>query len=364
MQDTKKTYFISGGGTGGHIYPAIAVANALILDGNKVFFVGNKKNLEFSVCKENNLNFLHVDVNYMPRKIGLHFLFWAAKTFFASLIAMFYVLKYRPCAVFATGGYVSAPILIAATILRLPFMTHDCDARPGIVSRVFSKYSCATSIAFDEARKYLKAKNVYFFGNPVRKCFFETDKNNAREKMNLKNLPTLLIMGGSQGAATLNEAACALISHFALNENIQIILQTGKKNYDETLKHLGKLPSNTIVAPYFSDMSIPLAAADLVVSRAGSLSISEICAVGLPSILVPYPYAAADHQRLNAKIMENLGASIYIEDAKCRGAELIKIVNDVLFNHSKIQIMKDAARAQSKVGALENIVDKIKEIAK
>lgn len=364
MQDTKKTYFISGGGTGGHIYPAIAVANALVLGGNKVFFVGNKKNLEFSVCKENNLNFLHVDVNYMPRKFDLKFLFWAVKTFFASLVALFYILKYKPCAVFATGGYVSAPVLIAATISKLPFMTHDCDARPGIVSRVFSKYSSATSIAFKEARKYLKSKNIYFFGNPVRECFCAANKENAREKLNLKNLQTLLIMGGSQGAATLNEAACVLILSFIENKNIQIILQTGKKNYDKTLKCIGELPSNTIVAPYFSDMSIPLAAADLVVSRAGSLSISEICATGLPSILVPYPYAAADHQRLNAKIMENLGASIYLEDAKCTGVELIKIVNDTLFNPSKMQLMKEAAIAEFKFGALDNIVDKIKEIAK
>lgn len=372
MQDTKgtkRTYFISGGGTGGHIYPAVAIAKALLADGtNKVLFIGNKKNLEYKICKENGINFLPVNVNYMPRKIGLNFIFWAIKTMFASLVCCVYILKHKPSAIFATGGYVSAPILIAGSILKIPFMTHDCDAFPGLVSRFFSKYSSATSIAFEEAKKHLKSKNTYFFGNPIREEFFMADKENSRKILELKDLPTLLIMGGSQGAKTLNIAAIELIEYFKNNENLQIILQTGAKNYDEVLKNvkekLAEIPKNIIIAPYFDDLSIPLSASDLVISRAGSLSISEICAIGLPSILVPYPYSAADHQRLNAKIMEEIGASIYIDDSHCSGENLIKSVNEILFDPIKLDPMRIKAKKQSKPDATKNIIEKLKEIMK
>ena len=354
----KKTFFISGGGTGGHIYPAIAIAKALLADlDNAVFFIGNKKNLEYKICTENGIKFLPVSVNYMPRKFGLGFIFWGIKTFFASLVAMRYILKHKPGAIFATGGYVSAPILIAGTILKTPFMTHDCDAYPGIVSRVFSRRASAVSIAFEDAKKHLKNNNVYFYGNPIREGFFSVSKKKDGK-------PTLLIMGGSQGAKTLNDAGIELIKNFRERDDIEIILQTGAKNYDKVLENIGEIPQNATVAPYFDDMSVPMSKCDLIVARAGSLSISEICAVGLPSILVPYPFSASDHQRLNAKKMEGLGASIYLEDSHCNGAALIKLVNDLLFDKEKLEQLKNAANTQSKPDAAKNIVQKLKEISK
>lgn len=377
VNDTKKTYFVSGGGTGGHIYPALAIAKVLRDAGDEVIFIGVKKNLEYKICTENEIEFLSVDVNYMPRKfewLGLKFLFWMLKTLAAACVAVSYIKKHKPAAVFATGGYVSAPVLIASVILKIPYMTHDCDAYPGLVSRFFSRWASAASIAFDEARTRLKTKNIYYFGNPVREAFFKTDKEISREKMGFKSgaqvllgaprKPVLLIMGGSQGAKTLNEAAVHLIKHFANSDKINIILQTGAKNYGSVTEALGEIPENATVAPYFDDMSIPLSAADLVVSRSGSLSISEICAVGVPSVLVPYPYSAANHQRLNARVVEGLGASIYLEDADCTGETLLNLVNDTIFDDGKLRQMQTAAASFAKPDATKNILEKLKEIAK
>ncbi len=377
VDDGKKLYFVSGGGTGGHIYPALAITKALRESGDDVIFIGSKKNLEYKICNENEIEFLSVDVNYMPRKfewLGLKFLFWMLKTFVAACVAASYIKKHKPAAVFATGGYVSAPVLMASIFLKIPYMTHDCDVYPGLVSRFFSKWSSATSVAFNEARGKLKAKNIYHFGNPVREVFFKTDKEISREKMGFKSgpqvllgaprKPVLLIMGGSQGAKTLNEAAVHLIKHFASSDKLNIILQTGAKNYDDVIAMLGEIPENTTVAPYFDDMSIPLAASDLVVSRSGSLSISEICAVGLPSVLVPYPYSAADHQRLNAKVMENLGASTVLEDGKCDGETLLELVNNTIFDDAKLRQMRTAALDFAKPDATKNILEKLREISK
>jgi len=373
----KKIYFISGGGTGGHIYPALAIAKALKEAGDEVIFIGNAKNLEYKICVENEIEFLSVDVNYMPRKFewfGLKFLFWALKTFAAACVAASYIKKHKPAAVFATGGYVSAPVLIASVFLKIPYMAHEADVYPGLVSRFFSKWTSAVSIAFDEAREKLKARNIYHFGNPVREVFFKTDKEASREKMGFKSgpqvllggarKPVLLIMGGSQGAKTLNWAAIHVIKHFAKSDKLNIILQTGAKNYDDLLATFGKPPDNAVVMPYFDDMSIPLGSADLVVARAGSLSISEICAVGVPSILVPYPYAAMDHQRLNSKVVESLGASIILDDADCMGETLLKLVNDTIFDEGKLRQMRIAAKDFAKPDATKNILEKLKEISR
>lgn len=358
-----KTFFITGGGTGGHIYPALAIAKALIEAGHRVFFVGNKKNLEYKICKDNNINFLPVDVDFMPRKLSLKFLLWGLKTLIAGCNATLYALKYKPNAIFATGGYVSAPALIAGRFLKIPFITHDCDSYPGIVTRVFSKYAKATTLQFEDAKKYLKTDKTFVFGNPIRENFFNTNREECLKKLGLENKKTVLIMGGSQGANTLNSAVCDIINNLD-RDDIQIILQTGKKHFEATKSKLKLNPKNVLVAPYFEDTSIPLGACDLVVSRGGSLSISEILATNTPSIIVPYPYAAKNHQMLNAKSVESLGATIILEDKNCNYETLKNLIYELLDNEEKLATMKRATVENSKPNGAKDIVEKLLEIAK
>lgn len=357
-----KIFFVTGGGTGGHIYPALTLAKKLSGEGFKVYFVGNKRNLEYKIALENGLDFLDVNVSSMPRKLSLNFIFWGLQTFFASVVALFYALKYKPSAVFATGGYVCAPTLIASNLLKIPYMTHDSDTYPGIVSRVFSKHAKCATVAFSEAKKYLKCKNILLTGNPIRDNFSSVNRSEALCALGLEDKKTIYITGGSQGAKTLNDASYNLIEKLKENQEIQLILQTGIKNYDEISCKFGDLPKNILVKPYFEDTSIPLACADLVVSRGGSLSISEILASGAPSIIVPYPHAAKNHQELNAKSVERIGCAVILDDSKCV-ENLADFALELIYNSEKLSEMKTNIKENSKPNGTQEIFEKLMEIS-
>ncbi len=356
-------FFITGGGTGGHIYPAVSVIRELLKSGAKkenIFYIGNKKNLEYKIAKENDFQFLSTNVFGMPRKISLSFIKWGFCLLVSIIKALYYVLKYKPDVVFGTGGYVSAPILFGAKFLNIPYVLHDSDCMPGIVTRKFAQGASAINLAFLEAKKYINSNKVFNYLNPVRAEFFEKSKEEAREKLNIKNEFVILIMGGSQGAKSINEGALDLIKEAPLREDIKIILQTGNKNYDDVISGL-EIPKNTLIAPYFSDMSIPILASDLIVSRAGSISISEILSAGVPSVLVPYPYAAADHQKINAQNVVNKGAAIYLEDNEVKEGKLKETVLKLLADKEGYDKIKNSAqqfRAKYKI-ANENILNLI-----
>lgn len=342
---TNIKFFITGGGTGGHIYPAISVIGQLLKNGAKnenIFYIGNKKNLEFQIAKDNNFNFLSTDVFGMPRKISFKFIKWIFCLFVSVLKCLFFSLKYRPDVIFATGGYVCAPTLFAAKILNIPYVLHDSDCYPGIVTRTFASGAKAVNLAFLDAKKYIKSKNIYNFNNPVRNTFFIHTKQEARCELKINDEFLILIMGGSQGAKSINSAAIELIKKYSNRNDIKIILQTGKKNYEEVKNSVG-IPNNTRIEPYFEDMSIPILAADLIISRAGSISISEILSAKNPSILIPYPYAAADHQRINAKSIVNQKAAIYLEDKDLNGDLLEKTINELFLNKVIYNDLKENA---------------------
>ena len=363
MSDTCKTFFVTGGGTGGHIYPAIAVADELLKNG-KVYYVGNPYNMEYVLTVEKGYKFLPVYVKGMPRKLSLKFFTWIFRLLFSVIKCFTYVLRYKPDVVFATGGYVSAPLLIACKVLKVPFVMHDCDAVPGLVSRKFSPYAKAVTLAFEDAKKHISNDNVTVCGNPIRKEFKSKSKEVAKSLLGLKNKLTLCITGGSQGARSINLVAQDIIRELSEVHKIQVIFQTGKKNFDAVTKYLDlvypkyRKDLNLIVKPYFADMITVMKAADIIISRAGSLSLSEISASNAAPILVPYPHAAQDHQRYNAKSYANADACVYIED---------KDLDSNLLLNTILNLAKDKHRLKEIQGncaqfANYDAVDKIKQI--
>ena len=361
-------YFITGGGTGGHIYPAIAVADALQDKGNEIFYVGNPKNLEFEIVKRKNLKFLPINIHGMPRKLSLGLLKWLFQLDLAVIKSCYYILKYKPDAVFGTGGYVSAPALIGAKILNIPFMMHDCDSQPGLVSRKLSPYASCVSVAFESACKILNNKNCQINGNPIRSEFKTLSKDEARKRLNIKNKLTLCIMGGSQGARSINNAAVEILEKLSKDLDLQIIFQTGKKNYDQVIEQLLKLypdyksDKNIIVKPYFEDMVTVLKASDIAVSRSGSLSIFEICASKIAPIYVPYPYAAMDHQRKNAKYMVEKGAGIYIDDNEITDRILYDEIAQLVNNEEKLENLQKNSYSLAHLDGTENIIKQLENI--
>lgn len=368
--NAQKTVFITGGGTGGHIYPAIAVANALRDAGCKIFYIGNPNNLEKEIAQKENFDFLEVEISGMPRRANFGVFKWIWKLITSTTKAVSYILKYHPDMVFGTGGYVSAPALFASVLTRTPFATHDCDAVPGIVSKTVAPFAKFVSLAFESSKNCVNTKKAICFGNPIRKEFSEFDKTAARAELNLLNKPTLLIMGGSQGAKTLNKAIIYTLEDLFKEFDIQVIHQTGRRNFDETVEMLEKIyPSykennNYIIRPYFDRMFTSLIASDIAFARAGSLSISELCSAGAASVLVPYPYAAADHQRQNAREMEQKHAAIYLEDRDCNSANLYKILRDLFNNPAEIALLQNNANKLAKPDAAMKIRDEILNIIK
>lgn len=364
-----KVYFVTGGGTGGHIYPAMAVADALTNQGAKIFYVGNKRNMELRLAQEKGYKFLHVGVSGMPRKFNPKFFYWGIRLVRAILYSIKYIKKYKPDAVFATGGYVSAPMLFACILTKTPYMMHDCDAMPGLVTRRLSKRAKYVSLAFEKAKKYIPNRCTIVTGNPIRTEFKTLTKEEALKTAGLKNKLTLTVMGGSQGAKTINNSAVEIIKELVQDYDLQVIFQTGAKNYDEITEKLKyiypawDLGKNVIVKPYFDNMAVILKASDIVISRAGSLSLSEICASGCASILVPYPYAASNHQRINAKYMLENGASIYIEDKDLEPNKLRDILVSIINNPVKMNYLKQNALYLAKYDATERIVDCLNKIS-
>ena len=359
-------YFITGGGTGGHIYPAIAIADYLKNDG-EIFYVGNPRNLEFDIVKQKGYKFLPVSVQGMPRKACLDLLKWSIQLGFAVVKGFYYILKYKPDVIFGTGGYVSAPVLIAAAVLKTPFVMHDCDAQPGLVTRYLSPYASGVSLAFECAQNFINNENCYITGNPLRDGFKKLSKQEARRTLGLEDKLTLCIMGGSQGAKSINSASVEILKTLSQKYNMQIIFQTGKKKFSAVEERLAVLypeyanDKNIIIKPYFDDMVSVLKASDIAVSRAGSLSISELCASGIAPIFVPYPHAAADHQRKNARFMEEKGAGIYIEDDEITPDILLDTIEALIDNPNRLKELQKNAFELAKFNAAFDIVKVINE---
>ena len=370
---SKKTFFITGGGTGGHIYPAIAVFDELIKNSdNIVYYVGNPNNLEYSIAQTKGYNFLPVKITGMPRKASPKFILWGLQLLWATVKSFYYLLKYKPTMIFGTGGYVSAPILIAANIhKKIPYMLHDCDMQPGIVTRKLSKRAKVVSLAFEGAKKFIKNRNCYISGNPLRPEFQTLDKVEARASLGFsQDRPLLCVMGGSQGSKSIDGAFVEIIKELSNVYGLQMIFQTGQANFDDVINRLTKIykdfdkDKNLMIRPYFEDMITVVKASDIVISRAGSLSLSEIFASYVAPVLIPYPYAAADHQRKNAKYVLDNDACIYLEDSDAEPNSLMKIILDLIKNPEKIEELKQKSSKLAKPDALENIMELVDRVSK
>ncbi len=359
-------YFITGGGTGGHIYPAVSIIEALLAFGIKkenIFYLGNKKNLEYDIANKSGYNFLSYDIKGMPRKFTLEFIFWFFKLIIASFKAFFYVVKYKPSVVFATGGYVCAPILFNALFLKIPYILHDSDIQPGIVSRFFAPCAKCVTLAFDEAQKLINSKNITVTGNPIRQEFKTISKKQARQELSLTDDFTVLIMGGSLGAQTINNSCFELLKKYAFKSGYKIIWQTGRKNFDfvvnKIIEQFEVLPDNLVLQPYFDRMYLTLLSSDMVISRAGSLSLSEICACSLPSILIPYPYASQNHQYKNAKNLFDKHACLILEDKDCNNESLFKLADNLINDKKLLSDLSYNAFKNAKLNATSDILDLI-----
>jgi UDP-N-acetylglucosamine--N-acetylmuramyl-(pentapeptide) pyrophosphoryl-undecaprenol N-acetylglucosamine transferase len=319
----------TGGGTGGHIYPAIAIADALGKKAN-VTFIGTADRLEAKIVPPAGYPLVTVASRPLTRKLSFELIATAAANARGIAQSLRALARLRPDLVIATGGYVCFPVVAAARLLRIPIALLEPNAHPGLTNRLLAPLVNEVWGAFPNADARFVGKYVYT-GIPVRAALRELparDEAIARLGLSAKR-KTLLAVGGSQGARSINDALASLVASDGLPEGWQLVHVTGEKEYDRVVAQGGTAYAKTSVRPYLSDMSDAYAAADLVLARAGASTLGELAATGKPALLVPYPHAADDHQRANAASVAHLGAAVVIDDRELAAGKLRGILADV-----------------------------------
>lgn len=352
---------IAAGGTGGHIYPGIAVAKEIMRRdaASEVLFVGTARGLETRIVPENGFRLSLINsaglknVGAIGKLKGLAVL---PKSF---LEARTLLREFDPDAVVGAGGYVSGPVLLIASLMRFPTLVMDSNALPGFTNRRLAMFVDKAALTFEESLPFFGKKGVVT-GNPVRKEFFEIAEPDSADKVRL------LIFGGSQGSRAINNAMIDALPALKIDrESLGITHQTGEADVEtvrESYRRAGW--ENAHVRPYISDMVSEFAKSDLIICRAGATTCAELAAAGKASIMIPLPTAADDHQRKNAEAMQNAGAAKMILQRDLNGERLAKEISDLVEAPDAITNMETAARRMARRDAAEATVDLIEELAK
>lgn len=358
----------AGGGTAGHINPALAIAG-FIKERHpdaQISYIGTAKKLEAKLVPERGYDFYTIDVAGFQRRISVKNIgrnIVAVKKMFVSASDSKKLLKkLKPDIVIGTGGYVSGPVLRAAQKLGIKNAIHEQNAFPGVTTKMLAKKADAVMLAMPEAEKYLElTKKPHITGNPVRGELLNITREKAREMLNLDERPLLLSFGGSLGARPVNEAVTGLIKHFNTSGKFNHIHATGKTGYDTMLSNLSDitLSSDTEIREYIDNMDVCMAAADLVICRAGAITLSELQACGKPSILIPSPYVAENHQYHNAMTLKKAGCAEVVEEKDLSSDVLIKLVDEFFSSPQKLAEMSQFAKNNAIIDANERIYNVI-----
>lgn len=348
-----------GGGTGGHIYPAIAIAEAIqdkILD-SQILFIGSEEGLEVDLIPKERFSLVTIKSRGMLRKFSYKAIsspFIAIAGFFQSIGI---IRSFKPDVIVATGGFASFPVILAGCFLRVPVVLHEGNVTPGLTTRICKWLASRIIISFEASRKYFMWRKVYVTGCPIRKEIVKTVKGIAIQNMGLRqDQKIILVLGGSQGAKSINKVIVDSLPDLS-SLNVQLIHVCGQRDHSWVMGSIkGNYPFYHLV-PYMYNIWDGLAAADMVISRAGATIISEILARGLPAILIPFPYSAEGHQDHNAKLLEEAGSAIVINDKELDKDRLVPELKKLLDDKPMLLSMQSASRALGKPDAAKEVVN-------
>ena len=361
---------LSGGGTGGHIYPALAIAEALKKEypGSRLVYVGNASGMEHELAAEAGYEFVAVSAAAFKRKGPLQILASIYKNWRGLAEAKRVLRDFKPDLVIGTGGYASGPLLLEAARLHIPTLLHEQNAVMGKTNKLLSRRVSKICLTFPvpELNKAAAAKAV-LTGLPVREAILTATLDEGRRRLGLAaDKPVLVLTGGSQGARHLNMALAGLWQKL-LAEGVQIVHITGEKLFDETAERAeavglpvtfpqGQAKEGFLLLPYLHHMEYALAAADVVIGRAGASFLAEVMALGRAAVLVPYPYAAGNHQFYNARTLEQGGAALVIEDGQLNEESLGAALQKLLFDIQLRDTMAARSAALGQRDAVYNIL--------
>ncbi len=360
------------GGTGGHISPALSVAELWKQKGGDVLIAGNFEEVGRDLIDSEEYRIRSIPAAPLPRRLSIRLL----KSLGVNLTGMWrarkIIKKFEPHVVLGTGGYASGAVVLTASLLGYPAAIHEQNSYPGLANRLLARHSDLIAISYSESKKYFKdkfRKRIEHTGNPIRQSITEVDRHEARDKLNIPQSNfAVLVMGGSQGAAVINKALISAYEKLTSLDDFYAIHITGKNNYEYMIEKAGKNLSSSArrkieFISFCDEMEYPLAAADLFVGRAGATTLAEITASSLPAILIPYPHAAADHQLQNARVLSECGAASLLEESSLSPGSIEDEISYLYHNEKLLQQMSLHSGELGFPRAAENIVRLLQNLA-
>ncbi|MBR4151833.1 MAG: undecaprenyldiphospho-muramoylpentapeptide beta-N-acetylglucosaminyltransferase [Selenomonadaceae bacterium] len=359
---------VSGGGTGGHIYPALTLINAIK---NKrpdaeFLYVGTEKGLEADIVPKAGINFTALKLEGgLERHFTLENISRAANAIWSIKRASDIVKDFKPNVVVGTGGYVCGPILLAASLMKVPTLIQEQNAVAGVTNKILSKFVNKIAVGTQDALKNFPADKTIYTGNPIRAEVLLANREDGLKEFGFTtDKPIVLISGGSRGARSINDAMIGVLKSAAVKNSAQFLHVTGKGEFDSVTSKLTDVldAPNIKVVPYLYNMPQAMAMADLAIFRAGATGLAELTARGIPSILIPYPYAAENHQEFNARTLVDAGAARMILNKDLTAELLQKNLDELLSSSEKLKSMAAASLSLGKPNAADEIADLILEL--
>lgn len=368
MQQKPRIVF-AGGGTGGHLFPAIAIADEIrkTTPDAEITFIGTRHKIEARVVPQHGFKFEAIWVGGFRRKLTPDNILFPVKLVVAIVQSFFLMKRIRPHVVVGTGGYVCGPPVFVASMLGIPTLIQEQNSFPGVTTRVLASRVNQVHLSFESSRSYLKrSDNVRFSGNPTRGTIGSVSRADGAAFFSLdQSKTTLLVFGGSLGASSINSAVLKILPHL-VSKGIQVVWQTGEMVYPgmetEADRLFGTLGSAVKVQKFIENMEYAYAACDLAICRAGATTVAELTRAGVASILIPYPHAAADHQTENAKAMVQAGAAVMIRDAEMN-TKLPDTIGALISDPERLRVMRAKALSLGNPGATPTLARAVLDLA-
>lgn len=363
---------VTGGGTGGHIYPALAIAKGLqkVYKDCDILYVGTQKGLEANIVPKTEFKYQFITVEGLPRRINFQSLKSGIKLLRGLGQSFKIISAYKPDAIISTGGYVAGPVGWIGSQMGIPLLIHEQNSFPGITNKILASKAKIICLTFEDSKKYFKDKSkLRVTGLPVRSEILAVCKKSCYDRLGLDSKrKTVLITGGSRGAQSINNAVLQALPEMIKMTDVQYIFITGEMGYENTVNTIKKQGinlenmGNITIKPYMYNMEDALGVADLVVGRAGATFLAEITVLGIPAILIPYPYATENHQEHNARSLWKKNAALLIKDAELTGQKLFKEIYNLIMDNQRLESMKKASRDLGKPDALDQIIKAFREM--
>ncbi len=360
---------LSGGGTAGHINPAVAIAKYAIESDKdtKVLFVGTKRGMESSLVPAEGFDIKYVNVAGLKKELSLSSMISAAKLGAALVKTLAIMKKFKPDVVVGTGGYVCVSSVMAAKLLGIPAIIHEQNVFPGSAVKFLADKCTLTAISFDESRKYLKnARSILLTGNPIRPAILNHSTNECKKELGVQGKKVILCFGGSLGAARINDVMMDFIEKYPPSEDTVLYFGTGKREYDRvmsTLKSRNIRPgANVKILPYIDNMDVLMNASDVLICRSGAITLAELCALGKPSVLIPSPNVTNNHQEYNARALSDKGAAITINECDFDADSLKKALYSIIHDEESSLQMAKLSKQMGITDACEKIYMQMKKL--